>query len=735
MVTEHRTGVSVESRKPPTQDYRGKNYRKANLTGKNFCGANIQGTDFTEAILKDANFTGAKAGVMKRWLMAQFIISFSLCFTANFSSSIFTSVFTEILTSTDSLKDYTIFPSIFISMAMGLVIWVISQQGFSSKAFRRVIIIIFGFGAASVAGLGTLAGLISLFLGMDSVKAIAMVGALAGALISPVAIAGACIVVIIIVVAITSICIVSGRSNAVGALAGLLAAGTTALMAQTGIEMIGGGVSLLVISSSAYVSFRVSQDDGKFSSLRNFGVILGSLGGTSFRGADLTNTNFFQATLKSSNFSDTSNKATKIIHTNWLEAQKLDQARPGNSILANLKVLRLLTTGEGVNQDFFNLNLRGANLNRAALNGANLKKADFSYALLTKADLQNANLTEAQLINSDLTGALLTGAIIESSNFDEATLKDIDCSFVFELEKSNKDGDQERRPHNPKKFFNPGYFETYYRKIRDKIQILIREDTPPEAIYAMFNALESEHGITRSDITNVHFSNESVLLNVEPTSRLEKAAVEETADRAIAKAIKAAEELGRLQGRAESTDKHNQDLKQALFKSLNTPKSSSPIQVSSVNTIGEYSMTNPQNQVATTGDGNVFSMGDMNLSGSTINLGTIRGNLTNSLSQLQSNSQPTAVDLATHLSELKNAIETDTALPDSDKAETLQKVDDLAKAGTTPEDTRRHGAAKAAIDFLKGTITALPKATAFAEACHKLLPLISTALKGLGLPL
>jgi uncharacterized protein YjbI with pentapeptide repeats len=733
MVTEHRPRPSVEARKPPTKDCRGKNYQKEDLTDWDFSGACIQGANFTEATLKNANFTGAKAGVMKRWLVAQLIISFVLCFIANFLSSIFASVFTETLTSTDNLKDYTIFPSIVFSMAMGLVLWVITQKGFSAQAFRRVIIIVFGFGAVSVAGLGTLTGLVSLFLGMDSVKAIAMVGALAGALISPVAIAGACIVVIVIAVAITTICIGSGWSNAVGAIAGFLTAVITVLMAQTGIEIIGGGISLLVISFSIYVSWRVSQGDEKFNSLRNFGVILGALGGTSFRGADLTNASFFQATLKGSNFSHTSNQATKIIHADWLGAKKLDQARLGNSILANPKVLKLLTTGQGVNQDLSQLNLRGANLNQAKLNGAILKNTDFSHAILTQADLQNSNLTEAQLINSNLTGAFLTGATIESTNFDEAILQDVNCTFVFELEKPNENGDRERRPHNPNNLFKDGDFEAYHRKIRDKIQLLIRKGTSPEAIHAMFRSLEEEHGITRNDVTNVRFVENGALLDVEPIFKVEKSAVEATADGAIEQNIKAAEERGRLQGRVEATDKHNQDLNQALFNALNNKPST--IQVSSVSNNGDQTMTQPQNQSVSAGDSSVVNVGDMNLSGSTINLGAIKGNLTNSLAQLQYGSQTAAVDLADYLTQLQIAIEADTDLPDSDKAETLQKVDDLAKAGTTPEDTRRHGVAKSAIDFLKETVTAIPKATAFAEACHKLLPLISTALKGLGLPL
>jgi hypothetical protein len=100
--------------------------------------------------------------------------------------------------------------------------------------------------------------------------------------------------------------------------------------------------------------------------------------------------------------------------------------------------------------------------------------------------------------------------------------------------------------------------------------------------------------------------------------------------------------------------------------------------------------------------------------------------------ELQTSTPTNAPDLVTQLKELQTAIATEPHLPEPDKAETLQKVEDIAKAATHPSDKRRQGAAKAAIGFLKGTIETIPQATGFIEACTKLLPLIT---KAIGLPL
>jgi uncharacterized protein YjbI with pentapeptide repeats len=188
---------------------------------------------------------------------------------------------------------------------------------------------------------------------------------------------------------------------------------------------------------SAYVAWRVSKEDEKFALSRSIGIALGVIGGTSFRGADLTEANFTKAILKSTNFNRTPQQQTLFTHTCWKNAKKLDRARVGDSNLSNSAVRQLLASANGINKSYLRANFREANLNGAQLNGANLKWADLSGATLQGADLQNAILTETLAIGTNFTGAYLTGACLESWNIDHTTqLEAVNCDFVFLLSNS-----------------------------------------------------------------------------------------------------------------------------------------------------------------------------------------------------------------------------------------------------------------------------------------------------------
>ena len=147
---------------------------------------------------------------------------------------------------------------------------------------------------------------------------------------------------------------------------------------------------------------------------------------------------------------------------------------------------------------------------------------------------------------------------------------------------------------------------------------------------------------------------------------------------------------------------------------------SRPINVETKNTL----MSNSSDQSQ-----NVNAGRDINLSGSTLNLGEISGSVTNSISQLQT-ANPEAAQLAELLKQLQTAIEAEPALSDDDKALALEQTEKLAEAGKTPSDETTKKPAKLAVGFLKGLVGALPDTTKLVEACAKLLPII-TGLLGL----
>jgi uncharacterized protein YjbI with pentapeptide repeats len=71
--------------------------------------------------------------------------------------------------------------------------------------------------------------------------------------------------------------------------------------------------------------------------------------------------------------------------------------------------------------DLERANLQGANLEGIDLKKANLKGTDFSGANLKNADLRKADLYRADFTGADLTGAKFEGALVDSTDFTNAT--------------------------------------------------------------------------------------------------------------------------------------------------------------------------------------------------------------------------------------------------------------------------------------------------------------------------
>jgi hypothetical protein len=132
-------------------------------------------------------------------------------------------------------------------------------------------------------------------------------------------------------------------------------------------------------------------------------------------------------------------------------------------------------------------------------------------------------------------------------------------------------------------------------------------------------------------------------------------------------------------------------------------------------------MNNPIN----TSDGSFYAGGDVNLSGSTLNLGQISGQVTNQINQIPVPAAPDQPDLRDILTQLKTAAETDSELSDDEKAEALQAVSRIATAATDPAPSEKtQGLVKRATATLKGMTETLTDASKLADACTKLLPLV-----------
>ena len=169
------------------------------------------------------------------------------------------------------------------------------------------------------------------------------------------------------------------------------------------------------------------KGDEKYALVRNIAIAFAASYGTSFRDANLTDADFTNATLKSTDF-----RGSNITRTCWKNTIKLDRIRPGKTYLKDTKVRELVKTGEGENINLDRSILQGINLQ-----GANLTNASFIEANLNSANLQDANLTRAKLVGTfldqaDLTGATLTGAFLEDWGITTSTkLNGIKCDYVY----------------------------------------------------------------------------------------------------------------------------------------------------------------------------------------------------------------------------------------------------------------------------------------------------------------
>jgi len=673
------------------QSLRGRNFKRQDLTDADFSGADIRGANFTNAILRGANFTGAKAGIQKRWVVGQFVISFVLSVVLNFVAVFINAIFVGVLLTSNETKELGVFFGLAILFLNAIVVYAIARQGLTTKAM----------GTITGAGAGALAFAVALAV------AVALAGAFADAGTGAITIAFA-------VVGAVAGAVAGAVGGAVAvAIAVAIARAVTVAVALAVAIAVAVAVAVAVLLLSGYVAWRVSKEDEKFALARSIGVALGAIGGTSFRGADLTNANFSQALLKSTNFNHSKQKQTLFTHTCWKNAKKLDRARVGDSILASPAVRKLLVSGNGINQSYVRANLREANLNGAKLNGANLKWADLSGATLQQTDLQNANLAETLALRTHFTEAFLTGACLEAWNIDSTTcLEDIDCQFVYLLEDQ-----QERRPSSGD--FSPGEFTKLFQEVLSTVDLIFRNGVDWKAFVAAFQTVQADNEDTELTIQSIENKGDGVVVvRVNAPPEADKAELHSQFNQQYETALKAldAKYQAQLQAKDDQIAVHRQQ--SADMKEIVSLLANRPVTVE-VKAIAESKSMND----STDKSQNIQVGRDMNFSNSVLNLGELSGTVTNTIQQLPDDGdRATLKDL---LTQLQGAIDADTQISTDDKAEALEQVKVLAEAGKNPQDGAVQKAAKTAAKILKGTVAALPSTTALVEAVTKLLPLIT----------
>ena len=687
---------------------RGCNFRGVDLSGADFSGADIRSARFVEATLRGTNFSHARAGLQRWWIVGQFLLIVLIAALAGFLQG-YAGVLIGAQLAFGNRDTESLISGITDLVVTVIVFLVIACQGFTLRAMGIIAVAVAVIVAIAVAVTFDVAitfdFAVNLVANLVANLVVTIVGALAsavtGAFAFPFAFAGA----------------VTVAFAFAGAVTVAFASAFAFPFAFPDVFVCAFAFAFASLLFSMYVYRRVHREDPKFENLRIIGLAFAALDGTTFSGADLTGATFVHATLKSTNFAASRQRPTTLTHVRWYQAQQLDRARLGTANLQDHRVRHLLNTLNGIDQDLSNTNLRGANLAGAKLRRANLSGANLGGAMLHHAELHGATLTEANCIGTDFTAAQLTGACLEAWNYDDTTIfQDIDCQYVFLKAQPNALGWRERLPHNPDKCFAPGDFEKYFREVLDEVRLLIRGGVDPQAFKTAFQALMENHGIAPRDVRSISRRDGDVLIDVAIPASVAKPDVARTFDSAYEIALPAAT----AQALLEAERRSKQDLIQLANKSIDSISS-----VLSNLTINTTAMNHSQNPNVSTGDGSFYAGGDVNLSGSILNLGQISGQVTNQINQIPAPATPDQPNLRDLLTQLQTAVETDGELSDDEKAEALQAVARIATAGTEPNpDDKTKGIVKRATATLKGMTETLTDASKLADACTKLLPLV-----------
>ncbi len=279
-------------------------------------------------------------------------------------------------------------------------------------------------------------------------------------------------------------------------------------------------LSLTLILITKQIAKKILHEDENNLFILKFAVAIGTLGGTCFKNANLTDADFSHAILKSTNF-----RFANATRTFWRETKYLKFARVEATILEDIKVRDLLITGWGKEQEFIGANLRGANLISADLSNANLKLADLGEASLQAANLNNANLTEALAISTNFTTAQMSGTCLEGWNIDHTTILDnVESKYIYLLEKPKPEtDDRERRPSSG--YFQEGDFTKLFQEVLNTVDLIFRNGVDAKAFMSSFQQVQVENQGIPMKIQGMENKGDGVVvirIDVPPETKKEK---------------------------------------------------------------------------------------------------------------------------------------------------------------------------------------------------------------------
>jgi len=602
-------------------DFSGKNLRGYNFHGKDLAGANfsyadIRGANFTNANLKGANFSYAQAGLQHNWAILLVLMSCLVSGLAGFFWA-FNGYLVSLIFDSSSLKNQISgWTALIVLVSFSLIV---ISRGIEAKAFTRAVTF-----AGVVAGALTLVGAFA--------AAVAIGFAVAGAV--SFAVAGAFAVAFAI--AFTAAFVIAGTFTFTfaGAFAGFFAIAGTLL--------------------SIYIARKAMKGSKKYSWIRNLAIVFSAIGGTSFRGADLTDVDFTAAMLKSADF-----RNTILTNTRWHQAKMLDHVRPGSTYLQTKQVRQLLVTGQGQEKNFDGQNLRGINLQKANLANASFIGTDLREANLQAAYLSGAKLKHTQLDATDLTDANLTGAYIEDWRITKETkLYEVKCEYVFMHLPTTANPDPLRKPDNREEVFADGEFGDFIQQTFDTIDLYHNQNINPGAIAIAFTNLAANHPDAQLEVVAMEKRGKNTfLLRVKTAENIDKSplSAEYFADYNYLRTLQRSQQLLII-----NEDSAIQDLENIIRGVIQKSKFS----LQANNRVTDISSIKIQNSK---------NFSEIDPGKSVDNLGII--------SQLSDTPEADKPDIKELLTQLQEAISKSPDLSEKDKAKALEQIKGLTQTG------------------------------------------------------
>jgi Uncharacterized low-complexity proteins len=374
----------THSSKQLRKNYQGRSFKNQDLTNQDFSYADIRGADFTGANLTGAKFNYALAGLTKSQIIIISIVTTILFITAGIAAFVAVQTPFKFIFPKSSEPDYfNVAILIFIGFVdIGLLIITIRQGIAETIKYLFYLVSLLILTIPIIAGLGIsekklnnffrffgiseapnwivwLSGELKIFRGSNIIESVnywfndngdvnPIVGIIITFMVS--------IVAIFVLIFTLSLAVVFAEIIAEKWLVNRAVVGILVIVAGGFTISISSRPWMLIIPCTAFcltliliaqhLAKKILAEDENNLFILQFAVVIGAIGGTNFRNANLTDADFSHAILKSTNF-----RFANATRTFWRQSKYLKFARVENTILVDIKVRELLITGDGKYKD------------------------------------------------------------------------------------------------------------------------------------------------------------------------------------------------------------------------------------------------------------------------------------------------------------------------------------------------------------------------------------------------